>query len=152
MGRVDEASGTITAEVEHLSDYAVALFLAPVEYMAVSGLSVVGRELFRPSYNAGFKHLISLDGSASLPIPHAPNITVGELGFSLILDLDDIVSLPTVWEDVGGLVDDELAETEIRTPEGITEEGIAGYFTYGLNANVALSVQAGTNPLPSRGG
>ena len=62
--------------------------------------------------------------------------------------------LPTVWEDVGGLVDDELAETEIRTPEGITEEGIAGYFyfTYGLNANVALSVQAGTNPLPSRGG
>ena len=151
-GRVDEASRTITAEVEHLSDYAVALFLAPVEYMAVSGLSVVGRELFRPSYNAGFKHLISLDGSASLPIPHAPNITVGELGFSLILDLDDAVSLPTVWEDVGELVDDELAETEIQTPRGITEEGIAGYFTYGLNANVALSVQAGVNPLPFSGG
>ena len=151
-GRVDEASRTITAEVEHLSDYAVALFLAPVEYMAVSGLSVVGRELFRPSYNAGFKHLISLDGSASLPIPHAPNITVGELGFSLILDLDDAVSLPTVWEDVGELVDDELAETEIQTPRGITEEGIAGYFTYGLNANVALSLQAGVNPLPFSGG
>ena len=151
-GRVDEASGTITAEVEHLSDYAVALFLAPVEYMAVSGLSVVGRELFRPSYNAGFKHLISLDGSASLPIPHAPNITVGEVGFSLILDLDDIVSLPNVWDDIAELVDAELPKTEIRTPEGITEEGIAGYFTYGLNANVALSVQAGTNPLPFSGG
>ena len=151
-GRVDEASGTITAEVEHLSDYAVALFLAPVEYMAVSGLSVVGRELFRPSYNAGYKHLISLDGSASLPIPHAPNITVGELGFSLILDLDDAVSLPTVWEDVGELVDDELAATEIPTPRGITEEGIAGYFTYGLNANVSLSVQADANPLPFSGG
>ena len=39
-----------------------------------------------------------------------------------------------------------------RTPEGITEEGIAGYFTYGLNANVALSVQAGANPLPFSGG
>ena len=151
-GRVDEASGTITAEVEHLSDYAVALFLAPVEYLAVSGLSVVGRELFRPSYNAGYKHLISLDGSASLPIPHAPNITVGELGFSLILDLDDAVSLPTVWEDIGGLVDDELPATEIQTPRGITEEGIAGYFTYGLNANVSLSVQADENPLPFSGG
>ena len=151
-GKVDEASGTITAEVEHLSDYAVALFLAPVEYMAVSGLSVVGRELFRPSYNAGYKHLISLDGSASLPIPHAPNITVGEVGFSLILDLDDIVSLPNVWDDIAELVDAELPKTEIRTPEGITEEGIAGYFTYGLNANVALSVQAGTNPLPFSGG
>ena len=151
-GRVDEASGTITAEVEHLSDYAVALFLAPVEYMAVSGLSVVGRELFRPSYNAGYKHLISLDGSTSLPIPHAPNITVGELGFSLILDLDDAVSLPTVWEAIGGLVDDELPATEIPTPRGITEEGIAGYFTYGLNANVSLSVQADANPLPFSGG
>ena len=151
-GRVDEASGTITAEVEHLSDYAVALFLAPVEYMAVSGLSVVGRELFRPGYNAGFKHLISLDGSASLPIPHVPIITVGEVGFSLILDLDDIVSLPNVWDDIAELVDAELPKKEIRTPEGITEEGIAGYFTYGLNANVALSVQVDENPLPFSGG
>ena len=151
-GRVDETSGTITAEVEHLSDYAVSLFLAPVEYMAVSGLSVMGRELFRPTYDAGYKHLISLDGSASLPIPHAPNITVGELGFSLILDLDDAVSLPTVWDDVQDLVDDESSVTGIQTPEGITAEGIAGYFTYGLNANVALSVQAGANPLPVSGG
>ena len=151
-GRVDEASGTITAEVEHLSDYAVALFLAPVEYLAVSGLGIVGRELFRPGYNAGFKHLISLDGSGSVPIPHAPNITVGEVGFSLILDLDDIVSLPNVWDDIAELVDAELPEVEIRTPQGITEEGIAGYFTYGLNANVALSVQADENPLPFSGG
>ena len=150
---MDEASGTITAEVEHLSDYAVALFLAPVEYMAVSGLGIVGRELFRPGYNAGFKHLISLDASGSSPIPYTPpNITVGEVGVSLILDLDDIVSLPNVWDDIAELVDAELPEVEIRTPQGITEEGIAGYFTYGLNANVALSVQADENPLPFSGG
>ena len=152
-GRVDEAGGTITAEVEHLSDYAVALFLAPVEYMAVSGLGIVGREVFRPGYNAGFKHLISLDASGSSPIPYTPpNITVGELGVSLILDLDDIVSLPNVWDDIAELVDAELPEVEIRTPQGITEEGIAGYFTYGLNANVALSVQADENPLPISAG
>ena len=87
-----------------------------------------------------------------MPIPHVPIITVGEVGFSLILDLDDIVSLPNVWDDIAELVDAELPEVEIRTPQGITEEGIAGYFTYGLNANVALSVQADENPLPFSGG
>ena len=69
---MDEASGTITAEVEHLSDYAVALFLAPVEYMAVSGLSVVGRELFPAELQRGIQAPDLPDGSASLPIPHAP--------------------------------------------------------------------------------
>ena len=83
-----------------------------------------------------------------MPRPRSNRSAAGKSVEALRHEQDTRTNIPTA--EYQSMVREE--QESPRTPEGITEEGIAGYFTYGLNANVALSVQAGTNPLPSRGG
>ena len=122
---VDEAAQTVTAEVTGLSDHQVSFALSPFEFLGTALVSLVGAEALGDSYDAGFKHLVTLHASEGVRFPYFPAFRLGKVGASLAVDVDDLVSLPMVG---------------IGDP--LTVEGASGFVTFGLNGNLGLSAEA----------
>ena len=120
---VDEQSRTVSVAVDHLSFSKIEGYLDPIFLIAKGVLSLVGQGL-KVHYDAGFKHLVSFYVKEGFHPPFFPFVEVGELGLSLVFDVDDLASLPVL-----GL-------------EPITVEGSEGYVTFWLNGSAALSLSA----------
>ena len=121
-GVVDEAAETVTVEMDHLTGVGVTLFVDPVRLLAMVEAAFAGVDVIGEDYDAGYKHAITLHGDATLTIPV---VFVGvEVGASLVLDVDDILSL---GKEAG---------------EGYTVEGESGFFTYGQYMHFALEPPA----------
>ena len=88
-------------------------------------------------YKAGFKHLVSFHVKEGFRPPFFPVFKLGEVGLSLVFDIDDLLSLPAILNLLNaGIVNEE---NQIGP---ITEEGKAHYVTFWLNANAALKAEA----------
>ena len=135
---VNAEEQTVTAQVTDLSPHEVAFFLEPMHFLGVSLLSLVGPSTLRPSYDAGFKHLVSFYAAEGVPLPFLPLFRVGKLGIALILDVDDLASLPSLFS--------QLEKLPINIGRPLTVEGNAGYVTFGVNGTAALSLRAGLGP------
>ena len=139
---VDEATNTVAVEIEHLSDKQVTEFLEPLRFIQTAALSLIGEGL-RAHYAAGFKHLVSFYVEDGVRVPFLPVVELGKFGFSLVFDLDDLISLPMFSSSP--IFTDPLTGEE-RSP--ITAEGRDGYMTFWLNGSAALSIAAdATSPV-----
>ena len=116
-GVVDEADETVTVEMEHLSGVGVTFFVGPLQFLAMTTASGVDVGTLYSSYEDGFKRALTLHGEVNVPLFFGLGF---EGGASLILDVDDILSLGD-------------------TKRKYTGEGTGGFFTYGLNGHVAGS-------------
>ena len=120
-GVMDEADHTVTVEMDHLSVIGTSSFVNALTFLAMNAQSLIEEaesfiyDRIGQSYDAGYKHTVTLSGEVTVPV----KIIGVNLGGSLTLDADDILSL-----------------TE-ETPT-ITEEGASGFFTYGLDGHFAL--------------
>ena len=136
---VDPATGTMTAEVDDLSMFEVSGALNPMQFLGVAMLSLIGAEGMQASYDAKFKHLVSLNGKEGVRLPFLPFVQIGQLGVSLVIDLDDLVSILAFTRVEGA---DGLEALLPGLPGPITVEGADGFVTFGLNGHAALSVAA----------
>ena len=109
----DEQNSTVAVEVDHLSFADTEGYYDPMSLIARGVLSLVGQGL-KTHYDAGYKHLVSFHVTGGFRPPFLPFVELGELGLALVLDVDDLASLPAV-----GL-------------EPITVEGSDGYVTFWL--------------------
>ena len=116
-GVVDEADETVTVEMEHLSGVGVTFFVGPLQFLAMTTASGVDVGTLYSSYEDGYKRALTLHGEVNVPLFFGLGF---EGGASLILDVDDILSLGD-------------------TKRKYTGEGTGGFFTYGLNGHVAGS-------------
>ena len=133
---VDEATNTVAVEIEHLSNKKVMEYLEPLRFIQTAALSLIGEGL-RAHYAAGFKHLVSFYVEDGVRVPFLPVVELGKFGFSLVFDLDDLISLPMFSSSP--IFTDPLTGDE-RSP--ITAEGRDGYMTFWLNGSAALSIAA----------
>ena len=117
-GVVDEADHTVTVEMDHLSGIGITFFVGPLQFLALTAASGVGEDTLPASYENGFKHALTLRGDVNVPIFYGLGVAGGA---SLILDVDDILS---------------LGDLEPK----YTVEGESGFFTYGVNGHFAGSV------------
>ena len=139
---VDESTNTVAVEVDHLSDKKVMEYLEPLRFIQTAALSLIGEGL-RAHYAAGFKHLVSFYVEDGVRVPFLPVVELGKFGFSLVFDLDDLISLPMFSSSP--IFTDPLTGEE-RPP--ITVEGREGYMTFWLNGSAALSIAAdATSPV-----
>ena len=139
---VDEATNTVAVEIEHLSNKKVMEYLEPLRFIQTAALSLIGEGL-RAHYAAGFKHLVSFYVEDGVRVPFLPVVELGKFGFSLVFDLDDLISLPMFSSSP--VFKDPLTGEE-RPP--ITSEGRDGYMTFWLNGSAALSIAAdATSPI-----
>ena len=139
---VDESTNTVAVEVDHLSDKKVMEYLEPLRFIQTAALSLIGEGL-RAHYAAGFKHLVSFYVEDGVRVPFLPVVELGKFGFSLVFDLDDLISLPMFSSSP--IFTDPLTGEE-RPP--ITAEGRDGYMTFWLNGSAALSIAAdATSPV-----
>ena len=136
---VDPSTGTMTAEVDDLSMFEVSGALNPMQFLGVAMLSLVGATGMQASYDAEFKHLVSLNGKEGVRLPFLPFVQIGQLGVSLVIDLDDLVSILAFTRVEGA---DGLEALLPGLPGPITVEGADGFVTFGLNGHAALSVAA----------
>ena len=136
---LDPATGTMTAEVDDLSIFEVSGALNPMQFLGVAMLSLVGAAGMQASYDAEFKHLVSLNGKEGVRLPFLPFVQIGKLGVSLVIDLDDLVSILALTRVEGA---DGLEALLPGLPGPITVEGADGFVTFGLNGHAALSVAA----------
>ncbi len=127
---VDESTQTVSVEVTDLSRFASVEFDTPLEFIAKSMLWLVGEELSN-QYDAGFKHLASFYTREGFRVPFIPVLRVGKVGVSLVLDVDDLIS---------------LLQGSLNYPLPITGEGRDGYVTFWINADAALSAEASAQP------
>ena len=116
-GVVDEADETVTVEMEHLSGVGVTFFVGPLQFLAMTTASGVDVGTLYSSYEDGYKRALTLHGEVNVPLFFGLGF---EGGASLILDVDDILSLGD-------------------TKRKYTGEGTGGFFTYGLNGHLAGS-------------
>ena len=117
-GVVDEAKQTVTVETDHLSGIGVTFFVGPLQFLALTTASGVESGTLYSSYEDGFKRALTLHGEVNVPVF---SVLGFEAGGSLILDVDDILSLGD-------------------TKRKYTKEGEDGFFTYGVNGHVAGSL------------
>ena len=113
--------------------------LNPMQFLGVAMLSLIGAEGMQASYDAEFKHLVSLNGKEGVRLPFLPFVQIGKLGASLVIDLDDLVSILSLTRVEGA---DGLEPLLPGLPAPITVEGADGFVTFGLNGHAALSVAA----------
>ena len=92
---VDESANTVIVEEEHLSDKKTSAYMDPMRFIATTALSLFGRGM-KAHYDAGFKHLVSFYAKTGFRPPFLPVFEVGEVGVSLVLDADDLASLPSI--------------------------------------------------------
>ena len=130
-GVVDQAGGTVTAQVEDLSDFAIYWYLNPIEFIAVSAFALVGATALQADYDLGYKHLVSFHVDYGFRPPVFPAAKIGKVGGSLVFDLDDLASLPLVQDTVDDLID----------IEPITVEGGDNFVTFWLNMHAAASFE-----------
>ena len=142
------AKGTDTGEASGVNELGVmstGKYNTPMEHFARSMLSLVTgqaalRELTKGlsrQYDAGFKHLVSFHVKEGFRPPFFPVFKLGEVGLSLVFDINDLLSLPAILELLNvGIVDEE----DKAGP--VTGEGNAHYVTFWLNANAALKAEA----------
>ena len=130
-GVVDEATQTVTVEVTHLSTDGTGTYDTPMEYIARAALSLVAKGVAN-QYDAGFKHLVSFHVKEGFRVPFMPAFKLGEVGASLIFDVDDLLSLPIMQKAL--------------EQEPITGEGDDHYVTFWLNLNAALSANVSASP------
>ena len=116
-GVVDETEQTVTVEMDHLSGIGVTFFVGPLQLLALTTASAVESGTLYSTYGEGFKRALTLHGEVNVPIFYGLGF---EGGASLILDVDDILSLGD-------------------TKRKYTGEGTGGFFTYGLNGHLAGS-------------
>ena len=116
-GVVDETEQTVTVEMDHLSGIGVTFFVGPLQLLAMTTASAVESGTLYSTYGEGFKRALTLHGEVNVPIFYGLGF---EGGASLILDVDDILSLGD-------------------TKRKYTGEGTGGFFTYGLNGHLAGS-------------
>ena len=160
-GVVDGATRTVTVEsprlstkntgtrgtsgVNELGTVSTGEYNTPMEHFARSMLSLVTgqaalQELTKGlsrQYKAGFKHLVSFHVKEGFRPPFFPVFKLGEVGLSLVFDIDDLLSLPAILKLLNaGIVNEE---NQIGP---ITNEGNAHYVTFWLNANAALKAEA----------
>ena len=117
-GVVDETEQTVTVEMDHLSGIGVTFFVGPLQLLAMTTASAVESGTLYSTYGEGFKRALTLHGEVNVPIFYGLGF---EGGASLILDVDDILSLGD-------------------TKRKYTGEGTGGFFTYGLNGHLAGSL------------
>ena len=117
-GVVDEAEQAVTVEMDHLSGVGVTFFVGPLQFLALTTASGVDVGTLYSSYEDGFKRALTLHGEVNVPLFFGLGF---EGGASLILDVDDILSLGD-------------------TKRKYTKEGEGGFFTYGLNGHLAGSL------------
>ena len=117
-GVVDETEQTVTVEMDHLSGIGVTFFVGPLQLLALTTASAVESGSLHSTYDEGFKRALTLHGEVNVPIFYGLGF---EGGVSLILDVDDILSLGD-------------------TKRKYTKEGEGGFFTYGLNGHLAGSL------------
>ena len=130
-GVIDEATQTVTVEVTHLSTDGTGTYDTPMEYIARAALSLAAKGVAN-QYDAGFKHLVSFHVKEGFRVPFIPVFKLGEVGASLIFDVDDLLSLPIMQE--------------VLEQEPITGEGDDHYVTFWLNLNAALSANVSASP------
>ena len=130
-GVVDEATQTVTAQVEDLSELGISWYLNPIEFIAVAAFALVGGTVLQADYDLGYKHLVSFHVDYGFRPPVFPVAKIGKVGGSLIFDLDDLASLPLVQDTVEGLVD----------LEPITVEGGDNFVTFWLNLHASASFE-----------
>ena len=130
-GVVDEATQTVTAQVEDLSELGISWYLNPIEFIAVAAFALVGGTVLQADYDLGYKHLVSFHVDYGFRPPVFPVARIGKVGGSLVFDLDDLASLPLVQDTVEGLVD----------LEPITVEGGDNFVTFWLNLHASASFE-----------
>ena len=137
--------GRGTSGVMELGTVSTGEYNTPMEHFARSTLSLVTghgqlTKLFEGldnQYGAGFKHLVSFHVKEGFRPPFFPAFKLGEVGLSLVFDVDDLLSLPAIQKVLNaGIID----EKDKVVP--ITGEGNAHYVTFWLNANAALKAEA----------
>ena len=111
-GVVDETEQTITVDMDHLTGVGVVLFVNPVRLLALVQATFAGVDVIGTNYEEGHKHAITLHGALTGKFL--------EVGNSLVLDVDDILSL---GKEKG---------------EGYTVEGEEGFVTFGMYRHFAL--------------
>ena len=88
----------------------------PMEHIARSTLSLVTghgqlTKLFKGldnQYGAGFKHLVSFHVKEGFRPPFFPAFKLGEVGLSLVFDVDDLLSLPAIQKVLNaGIIDEK---------------------------------------------
>ena len=142
------AKGTDTGEapgVNELGVMSTGKYNTPMEHFARSMLSLVTgqaalRELIKGlsrQYDAGFKHLVSFHVKEGFRPPFFPVFKLGEVGLSLVFDINDLLSLPAILKLLNvGIVDEE------KKIGPLTGEGDAQYVTFWLNASASLKAEA----------
>ena len=128
---MDEATQTVTAQVDDLSELGISWYLHPIEFIAVAAFALVGGTVLQADYDLGYKHLVSFHVDYGFRPPVFPAAKIGKVGGSLIFDLDDLASLPLVQDTVEGLVD----------LEPITVEGGDNFVTFWLNMHASASFE-----------
>ena len=59
-------------------------------------------------YGAGFKHLVSFHVKEGFRPPFFPAFKLGEVGLSLVFDVDDLLSLPAIQKVLNaGIIDEK---------------------------------------------
>ena len=146
-GVVDGATRTVTVEsprlstkntgtrgtsgVTRLGRTTTSEYHTPMEHFARAALSLAAKGVSN-QYDAGFKHLVSFHVKEGFRVPFVPVLKLGEVGASLIFDVDDLLSLP--------IMQDALEQ------DPITGEGADHYVTFWLNLNAALSAEVSASP------
>ena len=133
--------GRGTSGVMELGTVGTGKYNTPMEHFARSMMSLVTGKAqlalvtkgLANQYDAGFKHLVSFHVKEGFRPPFFPAFKLGEVGLSLVFDVDDLLSLPIVQ----GLLENDLVDVE-----PITGEGEARYVTFWLNASAALKAEA----------
>ena len=120
-----------TSGVTELGRTTTGTYDTPMEYIARAALSLAGKGVAN-QYDAGFKHLVSLHVKEGFRVPFIPVLKLGEVGASLIFDVDDLLSLPIMQKALD--------------QKPITGEGDDHYVTFWLNLNAALSAKASASP------
>ena len=79
----------------------------PMEHFARSTLSLAATGVAN-QYGAGFKHLVSFHVREGFRVPFIPVLKLGEVGASLIFDVDDLLSLPAIQKVLNaGIIDEK---------------------------------------------
>ena len=133
---VDEAEGTITVDIDRLSDVCLAEYLNPMEFIATSALALVGHTVLQETYSRGYKHLISFRVEEGFRPPILPIFELGKVGVSAVFDVDDLASLPAIRNSPVG---------ELLMSRPITREGAGHFITSWLNGHAELSLEAGVS-------
>ena len=120
-----------TSGVNELRRVSTGEYDTPMEYIARAALSLAARGVAN-QYDAGFKHLVSFHVKEGFRVPFIPVFKLGEVGASLIFDVDDLLSLPIMQDALG--------------QEPLTVEGDDHYVTFWLNLNAALSAEVSASP------